>query len=181
MAIRSSEYEIRYCEVRVSDSERTIEGTIVRFDDEANIAGVFRERITAGAFEFRSDMFLNAQHDRAKPLAKLNSTKEASFSIRQSTAGYEIRARIARTTIGDDALYNVRNGLLNGFSVEMKVHDEDWREDASLRVINRATMVGVALVDRPAYPQSSVEARQAFLDETFADYLRKNPVLSYHL
>lgn len=181
MSARPSEYEIRYCEARISESERTIEGTIVRFDDEANIAGVFRERILPGAFDMRSDMFLNAQHDRAKPLAKLNSTKEASFSIRQTSVAYEIRARIARTTIGDDALYNVRHGLLNGFSVEMRVSDEDWREDASLRVIKRATMAGVALVDRPAYPQSSVEARQAYLDGSFADFLKRHPRVTYFL
>ena len=179
--METSDYEVRYCELRVSESERTIEGTIVRFDDEANIAGVFRERILPGAFEMRSDMILNQQHDRAKPLAKLNNVAEASFSIRQSTTAYEIRARIARTTVGDDALYNVRNGLLSGFSVEMAVHDEDWREDASLRIIKRATMAGVALVDRPAYPQSSVEARQAFLQAGIMDTIKQHPGLSYHL
>ena len=179
--MKSSDYEIRFCEVRISEAERTIEGTIVRFDDTAEIGGVFRERVNAGAFTMRPDMILNAQHDRSKPLSKLNSTKEASMSIRQDKDAYTMRASIARTTIGDDALYNVRNGLLNGFSVEMRVHEDDWREDATLRVIKRATLSGIALVDRPAYPQSSVEARQACLDKSFADYLRKNPVLSYYL
>ena len=103
------------------------------------------------------------------------------MSIRQGTDAYTISARIARTTIGDDALYNVRNGLLNGFSVEMRVHEDDWREDATLRVIKRATVSGIALVDRPAYPQSSVEARQAFLDEKFGDFLRRHPGLSYYV
>ena len=179
--MKSSDYEIRFCEVRISESERTIEGTIVRFDDTAEIAGVFRERVEPGAFTMRSDMMLNAQHDRSKPLSKLNSTREASMSIRQSMDAYTIRARIARTTIGDDALYNVRNGLLNGFSVEMRVHEDDWREDATLRVIKRATVSGIALVDRPAYPQSSVEARQAFLDEKFGDFLKRHPGLSYYV
>lgn len=179
--MRTSDYEVRFCELRVSESERTIEGTIVRFDDEASIAGVFRERILPNAFEMRSDMILNQQHDRTKPLAKLDNVAEASFSIRQTASAYEIRARIARTTVGDDALYNIRNGLLSGFSVEMKVHDEDWREEASLRLIKRATMAGVALVDRPAYPQSSVEARQAFLQAGVVDTLRKYPGLNYYV
>lgn len=161
----SASYEVRWCELRQTD-DRVLTGTIIRFDDEANIAGVFRERVNRDAFTIRQDMILNASHNRAFPLAKLNGPESASLTIRQSTGSLEIRARVVDTTIGNDALANVRAGLLTGFSVEMAVHEDEWREDATLRIIKRATMHGVALVDRPAYPQSSVEARQAVLTQS---------------
>ena len=177
---RPATYEVRFCELRQTD-DRVLTGTIVRFNDEARIAGMFRERINKGALEPRSDMILNASHNRALPLARMNGPDSANLTLRETTEALEIRARIVDTSIGNDALANVRAGLLTGFSVEMAVHEDDWREDATLRIVRRATLHGIALVDRPAYPQSSVEAREAVIRADFAGYLRKHPRLSYFL
>lgn len=173
-------YEVRWCELRQED-DRVLSGTIIRFNDEADIGGVFRERVNPGAFVIRGDMILNASHDRARPLSRMGGAEQAILTVRETTEAITLRARVADTTIGNDALTNVRMGLLTGFSVEMAVHEDDWREDATIRIIKRATMHGVSLVDRPAYPQSSVEAREAVIQRDFAGYLRQHPRLAYFL
>ena len=55
----------------------------------------------------------------------------------------------------------VRSGVLRGLSIEFRAVAE--RIEAGVRVIERAVLRGVAVVDTPAYPASEVEARMAML------------------
>ena len=163
-------YEIRYCELRAVN-DRTIHGTIVDYGDTASIAGMFQERILPGALTVREDAILNVQHVRALPLARYGK----GMTIEDSDKRMVIRADLPKTTIADDALANVKAGNLNGFSIEMMVKEDRWSNDTmTLRTVHRATVVGVALVDRPAYPQSSAEARERALHTRY-------PGLGYYL
>ena len=51
----------------------------------------------------------------------------------------------------------MRRGALSGFSVEF--HSRAERRERGIRVIERADLSGLALVDRGAYPQSKAEVR----------------------
>ena len=156
----STAIEYRFMELR-REGERSVSGTVVRFDDEAVIEGVFRERIGRHALR-PDDTILNLQHDRAKPLARLGG----SLRFVETATALELRAEVVNTPSGDEAIALVDAGILRGISVEMAVKKDKWthyagRDQKPLRVIHDAVMRGVSLVDRPAYPQSSIERWEA--------------------
>ena len=53
----------------------------------------------------------------------------------------------------------VRRGALRGFSIEFNALEE--RQIGSIRVVSKAELVGLALVDEPAFPGSAAEVRAA--------------------
>ena len=71
------------------------------------------------------------------------------------------------TTAGNDALELVKNKVLRGFSVEfipLEWHEETDRDEAGLtrktiRVIEKAKLKNIGLVDRPAYKGATVNPR----------------------
>ena len=146
--------EYRYIELR-TEGERMVSGTVIRFGDEANIEGVFRERISRNALR-ADDTILNLQHDRSKPLARLGG----GLRFVEMDDRMELRAEVVSTPTGDEALALIQAGIIRGISVEMHVKRDEWRHgggDMPIRTVHHAIMRGVSLVDRPAYPQSSIE------------------------
>ena len=147
--------EYRYTALR-HDGGRAVSGTVMRFGDEANIEGVFRERMARNALR-AEDTILNLQHDRSKPLARLGGT----LRFIETGDALELRAEIVSTPSGDEALTLIEAGIIRGISVEMRVLKDEWAQPGAsqlpLRMVTDAVMHGVSLVDRPAYPQSSIE------------------------
>ena len=144
--------EKRFAEVRADG--RTLAGVAVRYGDLASFPWG-EERIEVGAFAPVGDVVLNVQHDRAAPLAR---TGGAGLVLDDSAERLEVRAELPPTRAADDVLELVRRGVMRGLSVEFRVVAE--RLDGQVRVIERAALSGVAVVDTPAYPQSDVEARR---------------------
>ena len=150
------EPERRYFELRQGDDGgRTLTGTAVRYGDVAAFPWG-RERIVAGAFQPLSDIVLNFQHDRGRPLAR---TGGGGLTITDDSAALEIRAELPETREADDCLELVRKSIVRGLSVEFISNREKFEGD-DLRIIERATLFAVAVVDEPAYSQSEVAARQ---------------------
>ena len=134
-------------EKRASGAE-VIEGVLVRYGDTADVAGMFRERLLPGALTY-NDVVVNVQHDRARPIARTGAGLEL---IGTAT---ELRAVITPigTRDGAEALALVKAGVLRGLSAEFKVSEEGRAPDG-VREVRAATLVGVGVVDRPAYPDS---------------------------
>ena len=145
--------EMRFCEVRAEG--RSLSGTAVRYGDVASFAWG-RERIEPGAFAPLGDAILNAQHDRTTPLAR---TEGGGLILVDSEAALEIRAELPPTRSADDVLALVRAKVMRGLSIEFQALQE--RSEANVRIIERARLVGVSVVDTPAYPASAIEARCA--------------------
>ena len=139
--------EFRDClEFRVAG--RVLTGTAMRYGDVANL-GEFRERFVSGAFAPIGEVALKLQHDPARELARTGN----GLVVADGPRTLELRAELT----GSAELELVRRGALNGFSVEF--HALDQHVEGDVRVIKRAQLTGIALVDRGAYSQSKAEVR----------------------
>ena len=130
------------CEFRVAG--RTLSGVAMRYGD---VAPGFNERFVPGAFGEVRTVDVNLQHD-----ASLIAVRGAVLI--DSPRELRVRADLPE---GSAALQLVRRGALNGFSVEFKPQLE--RREAGVRVVERADLTGLALVDQGAYPAATAEVR----------------------
>ena len=149
-ALDAAEY--RYAEIADVDG-RTLHGTVMRYGDTStqNSYGS-PERFEPGAFGdvANSDVSLNIQHNRDRLISRTGS----GLVLTDSPERLEIAATIINTKDGDDALVMVEEGLLRGFSTEFFARRE--RVENRTRVISKALMPRIGLVDDPAYSGSVV-------------------------
>ena len=143
-------------EIRAADADsRVLVGTVLSYGDVAVIRGGVRERFEPRAFEGRmADVILDVLHDRGRPIARTGSGLE----LLDSAAALELRADLPPSAAGTEALQLVRAGILRGLSVKFRAIREAMV--AGERVIRTAQLLAVGIVDRPAYPRSTVEARR---------------------
>ena len=115
-----------------------------------------RERFEARAFAGGADdVILNRQHDRGRPLARTG----AGLVLTEAADALMLRAEIPAGVEQDQALADVRAGILRGLSVEFVAVEERMAVD--VRVIQRARLTGIGLVDRAQYETATVEAMRA--------------------
>ena len=140
-----------YCRAEVTN-DLQLSGTAIRYGDVATLP-FGKEIIDSGAFGNLedSDLILNRQHDRGKPLAR---TGGGGLVIEDSPTALSIRADLPDTEPAREAITLVRSGVLRGFSIEFRANRE-YVKDRIVHVAD-ATLVGIALVDKPAYPESQV-------------------------
>ena len=135
--------ERRYADL--TDIEgRTLTGLALPFEVEARV-GISRERFARGSVQSSGSAILNVQHDRGRAIAREPET--LTFEVTDS--GLLMRAALPETREGDDTLALVKARVLRGLSVEFVAHSE--RNLAGVRVIDRATVYGLAVVDSGAY------------------------------
>ena len=142
------EHRFAALEVRAADGGQ-ITGIVMPYGREANIAGVFRESVDAGAFGGLGDVILNLMHDRREPLAR---TDGGGLDLEDGAEALRPRADIPEYR--GDVRDQVKRRILRGFSVEMEVKAEDW-PSPDKRIIRAATLWGIGLVDRPAYDEAT--------------------------
>lgn len=133
-------------------SGRTVRGIIMRYGDTASgPGGRWQENMEPGALKLASHPIpLNIMHDRAA----LISSTAAGMDISQDDTEVRLAATLPETPRADQAIADIKAGLLVGLSVEMVNVRARW--EGSTRVISSAQLVGVGLVDRPAYPESQL-------------------------
>ena len=107
-----AELETRDIELRLDDlAERTVRGIAVPYNEGADIGGQYVERFVPGAIDSVDDVKIFYGHDHKSLPVGL------AISGRDTEAGYEVVARISDTTLGNDVLTLMRDGVLNRFSV----------------------------------------------------------------
>ena len=144
--------ERRYAELR--QEGRRLLGTAIRYGEIATLP-FGHERFEPGAFAPLSDVILNVQHDRGRPLAR---TGGGGLMLHDDPTELRIEASLPDTQVGNDTLSLVKAGVLRGLSIEFQATEE--RMDGNVRIVQRARLSGVAVVDSGAYPGSVVEARR---------------------
>ena len=100
------------------------------------------------------DVILNRQHKRDIPLAR---TGGGGLELIDSPEALRISAELPATGSADETLALVKGKILRGLSIEFHARQE--RQAGDLRIIQRAELVGVGVVDSPQYPKSLIEAR----------------------
>ena len=158
--------EYRFAPIEYRAESGTVEGVAVNYTDTAKIpgpSGLVMESIRAGAFGRVGDVVANIQHDRKRPLAR---TGGGGLDLSDGPERMTARLSLPDTTDGRDARILLDRGVLRGLSVEMIVNDEDYtgRE----RIINRAELKGLALVDRPAYRLSTAALKRWYIEDRAA-------------
>ena len=130
-------------EFRVSG--RTLSGAAMVYGD---VSPGHRERFLPGSFgAVPTTIAVNLQHDAAIVVAE-------RAVLADSPRALHVRADLPENSA---ALALVRRSALNGFSIEFHARAE--RREAGVRVVERADLTGLALVDRGAYPASKAEVR----------------------
>ena len=146
--------EKRFREFRVEGEGQTLAGPALVFGDVARF-GDFSERFTPGSVKIAGDVIANLQHDRGKPVARTG----AGLDLRATAEAIDAQITLPDTVYGREARELVGAGILRGFSIEFRADQEKW--DGTERIIERAEIVGLGIVDRPAYPMSEIAQRFA--------------------
>ena len=129
-------------------SGRTIVGEAVRYGVQATDRP---ERFEAGAFQPLDRHRLNLQHDRGIVLASTGDR----LTLTDTPQALEVRAELRDGA----ALSLLRRGGLRGLSVEFRALQE--RRDNGVRVIERAKLEDIGLVDSGSYA-GRLEVRRGF-------------------
>lgn len=139
---------------------RRLIGTAIRYGSAGDPGAVaFSEEFARGAFarflgDPSADVMLNVQHDRRRPLARYPGTMQ----LRDGDESLEMVAVLPETRDADDVLTMVRARVLIGLSVGFVAESDRMQGDR--RIVERARLDHIAVVDRPAYQTSTVDARE---------------------
>ena len=161
-------FEIRF------DGGRVVTGAAVVYGDEADLPWG-RERFNRGAFgEIGAvDAILNVQHSRSRPIAR---TGGGGLEFVDTAEALEFRADLPATRDADDTLALVKARVLRGASLEFfptKESIEKRADGKDLITIEEADLVGLAIVDSPAYPESTISARAKEIDNKGGLWMRE--------
>lgn len=148
--------EIRRSELRAAG--RRLSGVVMRYGSTGITPWGQHERFSAGAFSWDDQVRLNVHHVRERALARI----DRGLSLVDGDDALRMTADLPDTQEARDTLALIDNGVLSGLSVEFDAIQE--RQAGGVRVIDRAALRGLAVVDVPAYPASVVQEarRRAF-------------------
>ena len=128
-------------------------GVAMKYGDKATM-GRFSEEFRAGSLTPEADgVLLNAHHDRARPLAR----SPATLRLTDGPTELRIEADLPDTAEARDVAALVKAGVLKGLSIEFRADGEEWAGEH--RIVTKATLGAIAVVDKGAYPAAGLEAR----------------------
>lgn len=156
-------------ELRINDREdgpTQIMGYAVRFNTLSDMLWGFREEIAPNAFDVDgADIRALWQHDSSLVLGR---TTAGTLRLAPDDIGLAFTVDVPDTQIGHDALVSIARGDVDGmsFAFTLLPDGERWveREGVAIRIVTDATLHEISPVTFPAYPSTSVEARQAWGD-----------------
>lgn len=158
------------------DDNRTVEGYAVVFNSTTEI-GWFTEEIDPHAFDNAdmSNVYLLGNHDENIVLA---GTPNNSLEWKIDDKGVFQTSNIIDTSIGEDWLKLVKNGLINkqSFAFTIAEGGEEWteRNGKEHRIIRKIDkLFDFSLVTYPAYNDTSAFSRSNQVDELAKDHKRR--------
>jgi HK97 family phage prohead protease len=156
-------FTVRDVEARqAEDGTMRLSGYAAVFND-SSVPLPFKESIAPGAFRKTlmetPDVRLLINHE-GLPLAR---TKNGTLTLTEDDRGLYMDAEIADTSEGRDLYKLVERGDVDQMSFAFRVIRQKWSDDRSRRVLTEVSLADgdVSVVTYPAYPTTSVEAREA--------------------
>lgn len=156
-------FTVRDIETRESeDGTMRMAGYAAVFN-EASLPLPFIERIAPGAFsktlKETPDVRLLANHE-GLPMAR---TKNGTMRLYEDEKGLYFEAELANTQEARDLYTLVARGDVDQMSFAFRVIRQKYNEDRSERLLTEVSLADgdVSIVTYPAYPTTSVEAREA--------------------
>lgn len=148
-------------DVRADDEGLTVEGYAAVFDQEADIGGMFREKIARGAFADaigRDDVVFLINHD-GLPLAR---TRSGTLTLEEDEHGLKMRS-VLDPSDPDVARIagKMKRGDLDKMSFAFWADRQEWDEsgDIPVRTIQQASLHDVSIVTTPAYDGTEIGLR----------------------
>ena len=140
------------CELRLEDDGRKLSGVALRFNVQAADRA---ERFAPGAFDLAgADVILGSGHPASeRAIARTGGGLELSADDH----ALRFRAVLPDTRRAREAVELVKAGVNRNVSVEFKALRE--RQVSGVREIQKAVLVGMVVLPRGAYADSSVQAR----------------------
>jgi HK97 family phage prohead protease len=144
----------------IRTSGRTLHGLAAPFGKAADIGGMFRETIAAGAFAAtiaRDDIRALADHRADALLAR---TRSGTLRLTETPDGLQYAIDVPQTTLGNDLLTLATRGDLSGVSIGFVATDESW-PDPRARQLRAVTLHEISVITggTPAYDGTSVAVR----------------------
>jgi HK97 family phage prohead protease len=156
-------FTVRDVEARqAEDGTMRLRGYAAVFN-EASVPLPFIETIAPGAFRKTlaetPDVRLLINHE-GLPLAR---TKNGTLTLTEDDRGLYMDATIADTSEGRDLYKLVERGDVDQMSFAFRVIRQKYNDDRSQRTLTEVSLADgdVSVVTYPAYPTTSVEAREA--------------------
>ena len=160
-------------DLSANNDSRIIEGVAVSFNTWSRDLGGFTEIIRSGAITQElidnSDVVMCVNHDENKMVARSRNGK-GTLLLELREDGLHFMFEAPSTQLGDELLYNVRNGNLFecsfAFSIDGKdASSEKWyRTDSNelkREIIKINGLYDCSIVTHAAYPATSCSARAA--------------------
>jgi HK97 family phage prohead protease len=155
-------YVVQDVEARqTEDGVMRLSGYAAVFND-ASVPLPFKERIAPGAFRKTltemPDVRLLINHE-GLPLAR---TKNGTLNLIEDNRGLRFDAELADTQEARDIYTLVERGDVDQMSFAFRVIRQNWSKDKSERTLTEVSLADgdVSVVTYPAYPTTTVEARQ---------------------
>jgi HK97 family phage prohead protease len=155
-------FTVRDIETRAEDGTLRMAGYAAVFN-EPSLPLPFIEKIAPGAFRKTltetPDVRLLINHE-GLPLAR---TKNGTMRLYEDNKGLYFEAELADTQEARDLHTLVARGDVDQMSFAFRVIRQKWNDDRTERMLTEVSLADgdVSIVTYPAYPATSVEAREA--------------------
>ena len=148
-------------EVRADDDGVRVAGYAAVFNEEADIMGLFRERIAPGAFRdaIGRDDVVFLVNQEGLPLAR---TRSGTLTLKEDERGLYMETELdaedpdVRAIVG-----KMRRGDLDKMSFAFRADKQEWddTQEPPVRTIRQASLFDVSVVTSPAYEGTDIGLR----------------------
>jgi HK97 family phage prohead protease len=154
-------YTVQNVETREDGGKMKLAGYAAVFND-SSVPLPFSERIAPGAFRKTlsetPDVRLLVNHE-GLPLAR---TKNGTLLLTEDNVGLRFEAELPDTTEAKDLYTLIQRGDVDQMSFAFRVIRQKWNQDRTERTLTEVSLADgdVSVVTYPAYPTTTVEARE---------------------